>query len=329
MYFKRHSFPIALSATIFFFGLSFWHSAYAGTLSCTVRTSTCLGGEVEIFEMQNTTNSHAGLPAASYNNLVCCSGVTGLGNSCSGTFTTALKLSGTSNAHGRQGTLADYPSATNACISVPSGGSVSVGYAGNCSAFDTTLGSMIGTTNSHVGNSGWTNSTTKICATAAGGSQSLTFSISDSTIGFGTLSAVGARYATENTNGSGSDSVDAHTISASTNASSGYTIALSGTTLTSGGNTITAIGGSAVASSAGTEQFGARLIVNSGTGSATAPYASANWALDTASFPDQVASGDGDVVTTVFGVRYIGNISASTENGSYSSVLTYTVTATF
>jgi hypothetical protein len=143
--------------------------AYAGTLACTVRAATCLGGETEIFEMQSTANSHAGLPAASYNNLVCCGGVTGLGNSCAGTFATALKLSGTTDAHARQGTLADYPSATDACVSVPAGGSVSVGYqATNCLGFDTTLGGMVGTTNSHVGDGSWAAGTTKICASAHG-----------------------------------------------------------------------------------------------------------------------------------------------------------------
>jgi hypothetical protein len=152
---------------LFILGTFFAYPVYAGTLSCTVRAGSCSGGETEIFEMQNTSNSHAGLSAASYSNLVCCGGVTGLGNSCSGTFATALKLSGTSDAHVRQGTLADYPSATNACISVAAGGSVSVGYqATNCTGFDTTLGSMIGTTNSHVGDGSWAAGTTKICASA-------------------------------------------------------------------------------------------------------------------------------------------------------------------
>lgn len=314
--------------TALFFVLSF-QIAYAGTLSCSVTTAAACTGTV-IYRMSGSSNAHAELPGQANGNydgnVVCCSGVTGLGNACSGTFATALKLSGVTNAHVEQNSQANY--ANNACIQAPSGGTVSVGYqATNCSGFDTTLGSMSAATNAHVGDG--SAYTTKICATAAGGSQSLTFIISDSTIGFGTLSAAGARYATGDTNGSGSDSADAHTISATTNASSGYTITLNGTTLTSGGNTITAIGGTAAVSSAGTEQFGARLIVNSGTGSATAPYASANWALDTGNFPDQVASGSGDGVTTVFGVRYIGNISASTENGSYGSTLTYTVTATF
>lgn len=154
-------------------GIFFVDTAFAGTLSCTVRTTSCSGGEVEIFEMQNTTNSHAGLPAASYNNLVCCTGVTGLGNSCSGTFATALKLSGATNAHARQNQLADYAGANNACISVPSGGTVSVGYqATNCTGYDTTLASMKATTNSHVGN---TTAYTeyKICASAAAGTLSV------------------------------------------------------------------------------------------------------------------------------------------------------------
>ena len=316
-------------ATVLFFVLSFEHIAYAGTLSCSITTAAACTGTV-IYRMSGTSNAHAELPsqatAAYDSNVVCCSGVTGLGNACSGTFATALKLSGVTNAHVEQNSQVNY--ANNACIQAPSGGSVSVGYqATNCSGFDTTLGSMTGTTNAHSGDG--TAYTTKICATAAGGSQSLTFSISDSAVNFGTLTASGARYASSTAAGDSSDVADAHTISISTNASSGYTMTLGGATLASGGNTITAIGGTAAASSVGNEQFGTRLIVNSGSGSATAPYASANWALDTAAFPDQVASGSGDGATTVFGVRYIGNISGTTEAGSYSSVLTYTVTATF
>jgi len=168
MLFQNQLILRALFLTGFILEIFFAQLVYAGTLTCTVRAATCSGGETEIFEMQNTANSHAGLSAASYNNLVCCSGVAGLGNSCSGTFAPALKLSSTTDAHVRQGTLADYPGAADACISVPTGGAVSVGYqATNCAGFDTTLGSMIGTTNSHVGDGSWANGTTKICATAA------------------------------------------------------------------------------------------------------------------------------------------------------------------
>ena len=313
-------------ATVLFFVLSFEHIAYAGTLSCSITTAAACTGTV-IYRMSGTSNAHAELPGqanANYDsNVVCCSGVTGLGNACSGTFATALKLSGVTNAHSEQNSQVNY--ANNACISVPSGGSVSVGYqATNCSGFDTTLGSMTGATNAHSGDG--TAYTTKICATASGGSQSLTFSISDNTIEFGTLSA-GDDFFADDIGGNPTE-IDAHTISVATNASSGYTMTLSGTTLTAGAFTIATTSAN-TASTIGSEQFGLRLVVNSGNGTVNAPYAAAGFAFDSINFPDQVASGAGDGVTTVFGVRYVGNISANTENGSYSSTLTYVATATF
>jgi hypothetical protein len=162
--------------------------------------------------------------------------------------------------------------------------------------------------------------------------QSITFSISDTAIGFGTLLPGSTRYATEDSVGAGSDTTSAHTFSVSTNASGGYVVSLSGTTLTCAlcsGATITAIGASAVAPSAGTEQFGVRVGVNSGTGVVSAPYNTANWAFDTAAFPDSLATGAGDEATSVFGVRYMSNIAAESESGSYSSAVTFTATASF
>jgi hypothetical protein len=157
----------------------------AGTLVCTVAT-TCPSGTV-IFRMNGTANSHAELPSQSnYSQLVCCTGVTGLGNTCTGTFATALKLSGTTNAHGEQGTQSTY--ANSACISVPAGGTVSVGYqASNCTGFDTTLGSLSGTTNAHVGDGNAY--TTKICASAALTSVVSVTITSDGIISYGALPA--------------------------------------------------------------------------------------------------------------------------------------------
>ncbi len=200
-------------ASFLFYGVK----VYAGTLSCVVRNpGPCIGDEVEIFEMKNTTNSHAGLTAASYNNLVCCTlGVAGLGNDCNATDpapAVALKLSGTSNAHVRRGTGANYPSATNACISVPTGGNVSVGYVTSpttCvgAGYDTTLGSMIGTTNSHIGNGGWTAGTTKICATASAGlSTAIEIRAQDGLTEISTITFPSSTISTEVTNPSNSES---------------------------------------------------------------------------------------------------------------------------
>jgi hypothetical protein len=54
-----------------------------------------------------------------------------------------------------------------------------------------------------------------------GVNQSISFSISDNTIGFGALTPSSLRYATGDTNGSASETI-AHTLSVTTNATSGY-----------------------------------------------------------------------------------------------------------
>jgi hypothetical protein len=332
MYFKRHSLFITLLLTIFFFAVSFEHVAYAGTLSCSITTSAACTDTV-ILRMSGSSNAHAELPSQANGNydgnVICCSGVTGLGNSCSGTFDTVLKLSGTSNAHVEQNSQVNY--ANDACMSVPSGGTVSVGYqAINCSGFDTTLSSMKDVTNSHIGN---TTAYTeyKVCATATGGSGTLTFSISDNSIGFGTLSSSTARYATGDTTGSASETV-AHTIAASTNASSGYVITVQGGTLTFGGNTITAIGGTSAGSSSGSEQYGLRITASGGNGSVTSPYNHASnyaYAADVSTSDEIASDTDGDDVTTTYSIRYLGNVSAATEAGSYTATMTYLITANF
>ena len=154
--------------------------ANAGTLSCSVRTSDCVAGDVEIFRMSGTANAHSQLPSVgTYVNRVCCGGVAGISNSCSGIYATVLQLSSSTNAHVQQsGAYAD-----KACISVPTGGNVSVGYAADCvaSGYDTVLASMNKTTNSHVGNPGIY--PTNVCVTSA--APVVSISISDGVINYG------------------------------------------------------------------------------------------------------------------------------------------------
>jgi len=307
-------------------------TTYAGTLTCTVRATTCVGGETNVFEMSATANAHAAIPTTGYGQLVCCTGVTGLSNLCSGTFATVAKLSGTTNAHIQQ--TGSY--ANSVCISVPSGGSVSIGYqATNCSSptvYDTTLASMKTTDNSHVGD---TTAYTeyKICGTAAGAAaQTLTFSISDNAIGFGALSSGAARFATGD--GAGSTiQVEAHTLAASTNATNGYVLTVKGATLThtNPSFSITAIGGTNSSSSPGNEQFGLNMTATGGSGTVTSPYVEAGYAYaGTATTTSQVASASsGDGATTTYSVVYIANIASNTEAGSYTTALTYVATANF
>lgn len=158
---------------------------------------------------------------------------------------------------------------------------------------------------------------------------SISFAISDNTIGFGALSIAAAQYADGTGAGSASDTI-AHTLAASTNASSGYVITMFGPTLTSGGNTITAIGGANTASAPGTEQFGVRFDeTGSGSGTVTAPYAASGFAYDATAAPDQIASASGATDTSTYSAHYVANIDINTEAGAYDTTLTYTATATF
>ncbi len=158
---------------------------------------------------------------------------------------------------------------------------------------------------------------------------SLTFSITDTAIGFGSLSSTAARFATGDGTGSATET-GAHDLVAGTNATGGYSITLNGATLTSGAaDTITAIGGTNSASSVGSEQFGVRYTASGGSGTVSAPYAAAGYAFDTANFPDEIASVSGPSADTTYSARYIANIASNTEAGTYTADLTYIATATF
>ena len=157
----------------------------------------------------------------------------------------------------------------------------------------------------------------------------ISFAITDASIGFGTLTTANVRYATGDTLGATSPT-SAHDITVSTNAGSGYTVYVEGATLTSGSNTITAIGSSATASNPNSEQFGIKVTAAGGSGAALAPYNTANYAYGaTGTTQDPIASSAGSSATTTFSITYIANIAATTEAGAYSTNLTYTATGSF
>lgn len=159
--------------------------------------------------------------------------------------------------------------------------------------------------------------------------NTITFTISDTSIGFGALSSTATRYASGDGSGSATET-EAHTLVAATNAANGYTIMVTGTTLTNvGSDTIDYIGGSNTAPSIGTEQFGIRLTASGGSGTVSAPYAAAGFAYDLLNFPDIIASSTGPSTATTYSVRYMSNISSITESGSYSADVTYTMTPNF
>ncbi len=165
--------------------------------------------------------------------------------------------------------------------------------------------------------------------------QSLSFTISTTTIYFGTLSAGGAKYASStNTAGDTTETV-AHTLGVSTNAPSGFTLSVRGQTLTSqqnSANTIDAIGGTMASSTIATEQFGIRVTESGGSGTAvSSPYnmpTSYAYAA-TATTSSTLATGSGSTGLSTYSVRYVTNIGATTEAGTYAANLTYVATANF
>jgi hypothetical protein len=161
--------------------------------------------------------------------------------------------------------------------------------------------------------------------------QTLTFSVSTSTIYFGIVSPVLARYASgTSTQGSNSE-VEAHTFLVNTNAANGYTVTARGATLSSASSSIAAIGSTNTVSATGTEQFGIRITVSGGAGTTTAPYASSGFAYAaSATTSSQVASASiGDNATTTFSVRYIANIAPTTPAATYTTSIVYVATANF
>jgi hypothetical protein len=165
--------------------------------------------------------------------------------------------------------------------------------------------------------------------------QSLTFTISTTTIYFGNLGSGAAKFASStNVAGDAAETI-AHTLAVSTNAPSGYNLSIRGQTLTSqqnASNTINAIGVTAASSTAGSEQFGIRATVAGGTGAAvTTKFGFAtSYAYDgTATTSTILATGSGATNVSTYSLRYVVNVSTITEAGTYAASLVYVSTANF
>ena len=177
-----------------------------------------------------------------------------------------------------------------------------------------------------------TDDTVSVSATVQ---QSISFSLSTTTIYFGNLSSGAVKYASStNTSGDTIETI-AHTITVSTNAPSGYNLSIRGQTLTSlqfATNTITGIGSTAASSTAGTEQFGIRATSTGGTGATIDPTYNftTSYGFDaSATTSAPLAVGSGATNPTTFGLRYIANIAGTTEAGTYTASLVYVATANF
>lgn len=226
-------------------------------------------------------------------------------------------------------------------------GENATGGASNGQITNPTAGSYtisIGGTNGDTGSVVTTiiaNDVVTVAATVSAG-DTLTFSIDDNAIGFGTLSFLTARYATGDAAGASSDPDNgAHTLAASS--SSGYSINVQGGTLSLNGAGVTTIGamGAAAVYSQGTEQFGMN-VEHSGAGTGQVctgttfgcggDYSTGSTYIYTASASTakKVAGCEGGCSTSdTYYPHYLASISVNTAAGSYSTSLTYVAVGSY
>lgn len=170
--------------------------------------------------------------------------------------------------------------------------------------------------------------------------SSITFTISDTTIGFGTLLVSTGRWATSDGSSSGGADASAatptvaHTMTLATNATDGYTITYKGATLTNASSDTISVATIAADSDGtpGTEQFGFGVSTD---GDATIASGYARTANGTSAFKfvadttTTILSETGPTATETFSLSYLANIAGTTEPGDYSTNITYIATGVF
>ena len=159
----------------------------------------------------------------------------------------------------------------------------------------------------------------------------LTFTLSQTSLGFGALTTANGRWAT---NGGGANVATAGLrLATSTNGVGGYTIYVLGDTLKDGTKTITALG-SSTASSPNNTQFGMNVATfSTGTGVITLqpPYSTASqygWTA-TGTTQTSVVTNTGPDSGSQFDISYLANISGITPAGNYTATHTWTATGNF
>jgi hypothetical protein len=159
----------------------------------------------------------------------------------------------------------------------------------------------------------------------------ISLTLSQSALGFGTLTASSGRWATNG--GGASSATTSMTAIVGTNGTSGYAVFVQGAPLTSGSNALT-VQSSPTASTVASSQFGLNVAVGTagtGTPTATSPYSTASdyaWTA-TATTQAQIASNTAPDSNTTFNLSYIANISSGTAAGTYAATDTYTATGNF
>lgn len=133
--------------------ISFYLGGITENLRCSIMSVADCASQsgVNVLRLSADTNAHAEAPAqTNYDTCVCCFGPTGLGTDCNATNKSIfLKLSASTNAHAEKNTQSNY--SNSVCISTSTKSSICAYREENCQAGETTLCSISGDTNAHIG----------------------------------------------------------------------------------------------------------------------------------------------------------------------------------
>lgn len=166
----------------------------------------------------------------------------------------------------------------------------------------------------------------------------ISFSINNTSVSFGSLSSSTGRWATTGGGANATAATDptsantAHTLTVGTNASSGYTVTYNGALLTSGANTIAAA--TITGDSDGT--INSNQFALCGKGTSGSPTVASGYVCGTnsdynfvAGTTTTLASATGPASSDVVSVAYLANIASSKPAGTYTTTLTYVATGNF
>jgi len=191
----------------------------------------------------------------------------------------------------------------------------------------------LGGTNGDTGTIVITTVTDDVVVATATVPASLTFTVTDNDIFFGTLSATAAQWADNTADGSATVTAG-HTMTIGTNSPGGYTVTYNGTTLASTGTPADTI---SVATISGdedgtptSEQYAIGVTTDGNTTIPTAYAKASNNYSFVASTTTTIASETVASATETLSIYYIANIAANTEaHTDYSSSVTYIGTGNF
>lgn len=159
--------------------------------------------------------------------------------------------------------------------------------------------------------------------------ETISFSLSDYEVGFGTLSIDDPTYATGTEPYGSATLASAHTMAVATNGSSGYDLTYRGATLTSGSNTIDPATITDTADGTpGTEQF-AISFSTSADATVVPAYIQPTHYSFVPSTETQLAYETAPTATETITAFYLANISGLTPAGTYSTSITYVASANF